>query len=167
MFPTLPPWEGMHPIFVHFPVALLITAPIFIILGLFRKEMARAFFFAAFVLFLLGALGSSMAAMSGEDARDSIAPEILATASQDMPKVLQHNQELAEWVVNLAFAVTVLMGLFLLLKRFLKERYTPKIEYIALAVVLLVWIGLALLMMNAAHEGARLVHEFGVRAVMR
>ncbi len=32
--PSAPPWEGMHPLVVHFPIALLMVSPILILIGL-------------------------------------------------------------------------------------------------------------------------------------
>ncbi len=35
-FPPFPSWDGLHPLIVHFPIALLLVAPLFVVLGLAR-----------------------------------------------------------------------------------------------------------------------------------
>ena len=32
-FPAIPSWDALHPLIIHFPIALLLIAPIFIIVG--------------------------------------------------------------------------------------------------------------------------------------
>jgi uncharacterized membrane protein len=35
--PPLPTWQAIHPLIVHFPIALLLVAPLFIVIGTLRK----------------------------------------------------------------------------------------------------------------------------------
>ena len=32
-FPPIPSWDGLHPLIVHFPIALLLVAPLLVVLG--------------------------------------------------------------------------------------------------------------------------------------
>ncbi len=52
--PDIPQWDALHPLIVHFPVALLLTAPLFIVLGLFWKKYQQCLFILSFILLILG-----------------------------------------------------------------------------------------------------------------
>jgi len=32
-FPPIPNWDALHPLIIHFPIALLLIAPIFVVVG--------------------------------------------------------------------------------------------------------------------------------------
>ncbi len=48
--PSLPGWDGLHPLVVHFPIALLLVAPVFVVLGLVLPRAGRGFLVGALVL---------------------------------------------------------------------------------------------------------------------
>jgi uncharacterized membrane protein len=61
-------------------------------------------------------------------------------------------------------ALTVVLALIISVPAMLK-RDIPRRAYVALPIVFLLFYGAgALLLTNTAHQGGRLVHEFGVRA---
>src|SRR5450759_3598419 len=66
--PPLPTWDGLHPLVTHFPIALLLVAPLFVVLGLFRRPSARAFLLAALLLMVLGTTAIFVAVPTGEAA---------------------------------------------------------------------------------------------------
>ena len=34
-FPPFPTWDSLHPLIIHFPIALLLVCPLFILIGAF------------------------------------------------------------------------------------------------------------------------------------
>src|SRR5438270_12490766 len=68
-FPQIPSWDALHPLVIHFPIALLLIAPIFVLLGaLLQPAKGRPYLIAATVLLLLGTAGTFIAVETGEAA---------------------------------------------------------------------------------------------------
>lgn len=158
--PQVPSWEGLHPLVIHFPVVLLLIAPLFIVLGLFFRERGRCFLAAALLIMALGTVSTYVAAESGEAAGK------VADKSPEMMPVLSRHQELAE-STRLAFsALTVLFALLLVVPRFVKSLSKPVLALALNLVFLALYMTSTLILMNTAHQGGRLVHEFGVQSDM-
>src|SRR5579859_6721155 len=88
--PPLPGWQAIHPMMVHFPIALLLIAPLFIVLGVVRKpERGFPFLLVALILMALGTSATFLAASSGEAAGELIDKLPQAKA------VLEQHEELA------------------------------------------------------------------------
>jgi uncharacterized membrane protein len=147
--------EHLHPLVVHFPVALLLTAPLFIVMALFARRAARSFALAALILLALGTLGAWAAMTTGEAAED--ASMITARAEP----ILERHEELAE-VTAIAFSVlTGLLAAIVLVPVLVERLNRPAVVRGALLAFLLLLLGGAALLVRTAHEGGRLVHEFG------
>ena len=73
--PPLPGWDGFHPLMVHFPIALLMVAPLFVILALVGRSSptGRAMAGAALILMSLGTLGTFLASSTGSAAARVVA----------------------------------------------------------------------------------------------
>ena len=68
-FPTIPSWDALHPLIIHFPIALLLIAPIFIVVGaVLTPAKGRAYLIAAMVLLLVGTAAIFVAVETGEAA---------------------------------------------------------------------------------------------------
>lgn len=156
--PPLPGWDGLHPLIVHFPVALLLVAPLFLILGALFPKRAGGFLSASLLLMTLGTAATYLAVPTGEAAAR------LADRSEEMAPVLTRHEELAERSRMAFTALTLLFGAGLLASRFVKLRRAVA------AVLLIAFLGLyaagALILANTAHNGGRLVHQFGVTAMI-
>ena len=157
-FLPLPAWDHLHPLIIHFPVALLLVAPLFGVLGALWKENRRGLLMAGLVLMVLGTSSSYVAVATGEAAAE------LVHGSQQVTHVLLHHQKLAETVRFVFTALTTLYALLLFLPGRLKKPL-GKITAIALtSLFLALYAAGTVLLANTAHNGGRLVHEFGVRA---
>lgn len=160
MFPPIPSWEGLHPLVIHFPIALLIVAPVMIVIGIVSPNRGRAFFGAALILMILGTIASWLAVSTGEAAGE------LAERASGAASVLEQHEELAETTRT---AFTVLTGLFIviLFAPAIVRRQVSQKMLVAANVLFLLFYGVAVVQLaNTAHQGGRLVHEFGVRAMI-
>ncbi len=159
--PPVPAWDGLHPLIIHFPIGLLLIAPVFLILGVIGgTRWGRSFLWAALVLMVLGTAAVFVSVETGEAAGK------LAERSAEINPVLEHHQQLAE---RTRLTFSILTGAFALLM--IATAVLPRLRsraFMAVApLILLVFYGFgALLLSDTAHNGGRLVHEFGVRALV-
>ncbi len=158
--PPIPAWDGLHPLIVHFPIALLLVAPVFIVLGLLIGRHSRLFMTSALVLMVLGTAASFVAVSTGEAAGK------LADRTPEVNQVLQHHEELAERV-RLTFTVLTVVFAGLLAGPVVLKRELARVPTTVLALLFLgVYAAGAVVLANTAHNGGRLVHELGVRSLM-
>lgn len=88
--PPIPDWSELHPLIIHFPIVLLLLAPLFIVAGMLMKPgKGRPFLIAALALMLLGTGSAFLAVSTGEAAGE------LAVRSAAVSSVLEHHEDLA------------------------------------------------------------------------
>jgi uncharacterized membrane protein len=159
-FPPIPEWDSFHPLVVHFPIALLLVAPVLIILGLLWKSKSKGFFLSAFVVMALGTVAAFVAVSTGEAAGE------LVERSDAISKALETHESLAE-ITRVFFSVlTVVLGILLLLPVISGRQVTHKATVFVGICFLVVYSFGALLLANTAHNGGRLVHSYGVQAMI-
>lgn len=142
----------LHPLVIHFPIALLISALAFDLVGvLWRRE---AFSSAAYYALLIGALGAVAAVLTGNQAEE--AAERLA----GIEPVLELHQKLGQVTMWAALAAVALRW-YLIRRQPLAQRLRVLLLGISLALAVLVGVG--------GYYGGQLVYEFGagVAPVMR
>lgn len=157
--PPIPNWTELHPLVIHFPIALLLVAPIFIIIGIIVNPLkGRPFFIAALVLMLLGTAGAFLAIATGEAAGE------IAERTPAVSVVLERHEDLAEMTRIVFSVLTLLFAAILLLPRLLmREAPVATARVLPLAFLMFYTAG-AVILVNTAHNGGRLVHELGVHA---
>jgi uncharacterized membrane protein len=146
--PFVPEWApNVHPLIIHFPIALLFTAALFDTIGMILKKLP---FWknAATVLYILGALAALLALLTGEAAGDSV---FLPTAANVL---LTEHSDLAHYVVYFFGAFAVIRIAFFLLKLEDKMMFRSILYIIGLGGLVLLW--------STADHGARMVFEYGV-----
>jgi uncharacterized membrane protein len=160
-FPAIPSWDVLHPLIIHFPIALLLVAPIFIVVGaVLTPAKGRSYLIAAMILLLVGTASVFVAVETGEAAGK------LAERTPGMQQVLENHQSLAERT-EAVFSVLSVIFLALLAVPWLLKREDTRLTTTILPLAFLVlYTAGALLLVNTAHNGGRLVHEFGVRAMV-
>ncbi len=159
-FPPVPAWDGLHPLIIHFPIGLLLVAPLFLVLGAIGgPRWGRNFLWAALILMVLGTAAIFVSVETGEAAGK------LAERSAEINPILEHHENLAERTLLTFSILTGIFALAMLLTLIPKLR--SRLLMTVAPLVLLVFYGFgALLLSDTAHNGGRLVHEFGVKALV-
>lgn len=159
--PTPPPWEGLHPLVVHFPIALLLVSALFVLLGAIFPARGWWLRCTALILLGLGTAGAYTAFATGIAARD-----VVEDGPDEMWPALEEHEAMAKTTRNVFSVLTVIYAILLVVPIFWKTLsravvFVP-LQFVFLAVLMVSNLQLA----NTAHIGGRLVHEFGVRAML-
>lgn len=157
--PKPPVWEGMHPLIVHIPVAVLMIVPLFIIIGIIWRDKAKCHFTVALILMVIGTIGTYFSVASGEAAMQ------LAKRSEEINSVLADHETLAMWTRTI-FSILTIIYIALIVFLYSKKEINPKItSFIHLIFLGVYCLGVFFLTLTG-HQGARLVHEFGIQSIM-
>lgn len=161
LLPPMPSWSGMHPLVVHFPIALLLVAPLLVLAALVWKSLSRGLLVAALALMVAGTAFTWVAVSTGE-----AAGEMAERAGARVEAVVEQHEELAETTRNV-FTLLTLVFATLVFAPTAMRRTLERVPFTAAhAAFLVLYAGGALFLVNTAHQGGRIVHEFGVRAEM-
>jgi uncharacterized membrane protein len=156
--PTPPPFEGMHPLVVHLPIGVLVLIPLFILLAIVFKHNSKSFVITTTLLSWIGTIGAIVAVITGHAAYE------LAPRSAEINELLIKHMNLAELTRNLFIGFSVVYTVFLYF--FSKDKLKPSLVFI-LQIVFLIFAGISILVLvNAGHIGAELVHKHGVQSIM-
>lgn len=160
-FPPIPSWDALHPMIIHFPIALLLISPLFIFLGaLLRPGQGRPYQVAAMALLLMGTAGTFVAVESGEAAAE------LTERSPGAEQVLHTHEALAERTRAMFTVLSIIFLALLVVPPWLKQSEN-RLTATILPLAFLVFYGAGvLLLLNTAHNGGRLVHEFGAHDML-
>ena len=156
--PPIPSWEGLHPLVVHFPIALLLIAPRFVLAAMVMRQRGRLLAVAGLTLMVIGTAFAFVAKESGEAAGE------LVDASDSVQAVLERHENLAELTVPLFASLTAAYAVLLSLQWWFLRLRAAAIHFPLHGVFLLAFMVSCVVLANTAHQGGRLVHEFGVRA---
>ena len=157
--PPLPNWSELHPLVIHFPIALLLVAPLFILAGiLMNSQKGRPYLIAALCLMLLGTTGTFLAVATGEAAGE------VAERTGTMAAVLERHEDFAQTTRIVFSVLTVIFATILFLPRWLKREPTNAVAKILPLAFLLLYAAGTVVLVNTAHNGGRLVHELGIHA---
>ncbi len=159
--PPIPTWDALHPLVIHFPIVLLLLSPVFILLGAMLKEpIGESYRIAGLILLLLGTISLFVATSTGEAAAE------LADRSGGVDAVLTAHQNMAaDTRMFFAGLSAILLGMTLLPRILKREGTRFSTTFMHMAFLILYSVGI-LFLVNTAHAGGRLVHEFGVHALL-
>ena len=152
-------WANLHPLVVHFPIALLTTTPLFLILGLLWPKKHQMFNYAALVLMAIGTLSAVLAVETGEAA----AANAVAHTPEVGPLLLHHG-ELAETTRNVYLSLTIIFLLLLLADTHLSPAVNHYPMRWLFAMFLAGYVVNLAFLAQTAEAGGRLVHQYGLHA---
>ena len=156
--PPIPPFDQLHPLVIHFPIALVLVTPVVIALALAWHKQARVLLVVATLLMIMAG-GAAILAVQTGNAASGYAENVLGAGP-----VLDDHAKMGTRARNATLALTGALAIGTALAWRGGEKLPRKFVLIGGGVYLAVHAAGALLVANAAHEGGRLVHEFGVRA---
>jgi uncharacterized membrane protein len=159
-FPPIPSWDALHPLIIHFPIALLLVAPVLVLLGILLSKQSRGLLIAALVVMALGTIATYFAVATGEAAGE------LAERMPGVAAVLERHEDLAQIARAIFTALTIGFGAILFVPAILKKGLGRKSTAVVNLAFLVLYAGGAIVLANVAHQGGRLVHEYGVHAMM-
>ena len=110
--PAWPDWDSLHPFVVPFPVALLLFAPVFVLLGM--RTRPNGFRISALILLVAGTAAVMAAISTGKAAGE------LADHTPAINAVMSSHVDLAVRVRHVFAALTAVYALLLLLPRWVK-----------------------------------------------
>jgi uncharacterized membrane protein len=160
MLPPWPGWDGLHPLVIHFPIALLLVAPVFVLLAIVRPRQSGMFGLSALILLVLGTVAAFVAVETGEAAAE------LATRTDAINAAIARHASLAETARNLFAGLTVLYALLLVLPRVVRKLASRGWVTATNTIFLGLLLAGGLVLANAAHQGGLLVHKYGLQAML-
>lgn len=154
----MPAWSHLHPAIVHFPIALLMVAPLLVALGLLWPAQRAGIHGSALILLILGTAMAVVAvatgmAVTGPTARS---PELLAA--------LDAHERLGKWTAFVYAGLTLGMILIQFLPLVLRQRLSRNWMLALHLSWLAASLGASLLLIQTGHLGGRMVHELGAHA---
>lgn len=160
--PPIPTWDGLHPLIIHFPIALLFVAPLLVVLGaILPPAKGRPMLWSALILMALGTASVFVAIATGEAAGK------LADRTPEITATIQHHEALAERTRIVFSSLTAAFGLLLVVPLLRRGHQPGRLSSTVLPLVFLVLYGGGMLLLTqTADQGGRLVHQFGVQALL-
>src|ERR1041385_1087693 len=132
--PILPEWHQLHPLMVHFPIGLLLIAPLFILIGVLRsQESGRSFLLSGLLLILTGTAGLCAAAWSGTMAGSE------AILNAQLRAVLNQHRVYAETTRVTFFVLTAIFAAIVITPRLFSKTSTRVVTNVLPAVFLVLY----------------------------
>ncbi|UWZ84592.1 DUF2231 domain-containing protein [Occallatibacter riparius] len=161
LVPYLPDWESLHPLVIHFPIVLLLLSPAFVLTSaVLSPQRGRAYLIVGLALLLTGTGSLFLAVETGEAAAE------LADHTPGMTPVLQAHEQLASQTRMLFSGLSFLLVALFVLPHFSARPLARIYSTVLPMVFLALYLTGALALVNTAHQGGRLVHQFGVHAMI-
>ncbi len=146
----------MHPLVVHFPIALLLIAPFFAIAAGLFKSYRKGLMLATFFLIGAGTVAAFAAVRTGQAAR-----EVLKLSWDAHDVFLEH--EATALKVRLIFTIlTLIFALTIVLSEFGKGKAIRMWVGVLSVVTIVLYLLGAAAIIKVGHLGARLVHDYNV-----
>ena len=159
-FPSIPGWDGIHPLMVQFTVVLFFVTPVLLVASLLSRKAWETWARATLLVMTLGAVASWLAVASGHAAAQLVDKTAIVQGQ------IAVHESLGVQARNLLTMFTVAFALLVFLPSWLKRSLPNPARLALYASFLVIGFGAGLVMARAAGLGGRLVHESGVRAMV-
>lgn len=146
-------WGSVHPVVVHFPIVLLTLSPLFILLGMIFTKNTRVFYISALIILLLGTAGIFLSTSSGDSAAEPL------QIASDTVETLSDHIELAEHARIIFCLLSFVFAGITIFFPVLIRRFSRTVYLTTVSIFLGFYIYALLVLFNAAHYGAKLVHH--------
>lgn len=74
-FPPIPTWDSLHVLIIHFPIALLLLSPLFVVVSaILPPAKGKPYMVAALIVLLLGTASLFVAGSTGHAAAKLASP---------------------------------------------------------------------------------------------
>ncbi len=141
LLPGLQHLQNLHPLVVHFPIALLVSAALFYALAwIFRKDTLTA---TGFCLLIVGALSACVAAGTGLYAEDGVMVSF---------SVREHLLDVHEQFMLATTGLSIILSIWAIIARPFPKKGRP--------IFLLLFLALLVVMTLGADYGARMVYDY-------
>ena len=155
-----PGWNGLHVLIVHFPIILLLVAPILVIVSIgVPSAKRRPFLGSALTLMVLGTAMAFLAVTTGEAAMKVVG------SAPDLKVAMEEHRALAETTTGLFSMLTFGFMALVFAPRLLGRELESRVNTVLLAVYLLLYATGALFLIHTALQGGHLAHGLGVKSV--
>ncbi len=143
----IPEWApNIHPLIIHFPIALLVVAVFLDVVSVWlKKDWLRN---STLMMYFFGTLGAITAYFTGRIAANSVNPSFQAELTMS-----KHS----DW----ALYTVIFFSIYTILRIVFKNKLNPENRIIHLAVLAVTVFGLFLLV-STADLGGKLVFKYGV-----
>ncbi len=153
----IPAWDEMHPIIIHFPIALILIAPIFIFTGIIYKKYDKCAWLSSFILMTIGTIFSMFAVATGK------ASASLIDKTEETEKIIINHWKFGEISRTYFIILTIIYALYLfVLPKIIKRELTRKENMIFNLIFLIVFLIGCAVISYTGHLGGSLVHEYGI-----
>jgi uncharacterized membrane protein len=159
LLPMIPNWDGLHPLTIHFPIVLFLLPPVFLLCAAFTHADRRSTLLAAALLVMVLGITSVFVAF---EAGQAAAGRVDRTG--EVGTIVSRHREFADLARSSLTMGTLLFGLTLLVRSVFHLNIFELTVVLPLGSVVFYGFGL-LWLINAAYNGERLVHDFGVNGV--
>lgn len=156
-----PGWDELHRFTVHFPIILLLLAPLFVIMGAVPSAARKRLFLgSALTLMVLGTSMTYWAVATGELAvKVAVAPPALYG-------LMEEHRSLAQSTRDLFSMLTLSFAALLFAERLLRRELDSWVRTSLFAVFLIFYGTGAIFLVETAVRGGRLAHVFGAQTAI-
>lgn len=157
--PPLPPYEGLHPLVVHFPIGILLIAWLPVLIGVADRSRRVTWLASGGLLLVLGTSACFAATLTG-----NAAESVVGGMSEAVDQALNAHQHTGNRARNLFLLTTVLFMAAWITCSMVSERKRKVLFVISAVIVASAYVVSAISLINAAHLGGVLVHHHGIHA---
>ncbi len=151
---------SLHPLIVHFPIALFCVAPLFLIASFIFKEQKFIILNITCTLMIIGMLSGFLSVFTGEQSAEYL------EADPAYVQTLDAHYHLAETAQKIFTVLTLVLGVFLIFNKQLTVKFGKSFHNIFLIIFLIAHMIGLLFLSNAAHYGGKLVHKHGITTTL-